>query len=328
MLCKALTTLGGNAEDAYEEFERYHLRPALWCPLQATTSPSPYAWTDDARDSRIEISHDQLLAASWSSRFSLQLRPHSFDCPGGYWRSAAGEPRDDDQLDDCYCIGAGGNNYPFPESPGDWPIRSYAKHAAFRDFHFKTMVGLWIFDDPRRAERVELATHRALRDRRAPVPSSSREVYCLKDLEHVQQTLRQTLKLSNQQLLQLQSEDLKDARRNKRGQQMPEASLGYWVCSFSSSSCKTRLCLKWCFTKDMLCELETMCELLWASWCPLQATTVLLSSCDEGVWARVFAYHHMPWLLNVWPVEHICKSFSLSLTAIGQIDPNCFFFSA
>ena len=107
MLCKALTTLGGNAEDAYEEFERYHLRPALWCPLQATTSPSPYAWTDDARDSRIEISHDQLLAASWSSRFSLQLRPHSFDCPGGYWRSAAGEPRDDDQLDDCYCIGAG-----------------------------------------------------------------------------------------------------------------------------------------------------------------------------------------------------------------------------
>ena len=110
----------------------------------------------------------------------------------------------------------GGNNYPFPESPGDWPIRSYAKHAAFRDFHFKTMVGLWIFGDPRRAERVELATHRALRDRRAPVPSSSREVYCLKDLEHVQQTLRQTLKLSNQQLLQLQSEDLKDARRNKR----------------------------------------------------------------------------------------------------------------
>jgi len=24
-------------------------------------------------------------------------------------------------------------------------------------------------------------------------------------------------------------------------------------------------------------------------------------------------------------VQHICKSFSLSLTAIGQIDPNCFF---
>ena len=90
------------------------------------------------------------------------------------------------------------------------------------------MVGLWIFGDPRRAALVEQATHRALRNRRAPVPSKSREVYCLKDLEHVERALKQKMILSNQQLLQLQSEDLKDARRNKRGQQMPEASPGYW----------------------------------------------------------------------------------------------------
>jgi len=89
------------------------------------------------------------------------------------------------------------------------------------------MVGLWIFGDPKRAEMVELATHHALRNRRAPVPSKSREVYCLKDLEHVQQTLKQKMKLSNQQFLQLQSEDLKNTRNNKRGPQMPEDSPGY-----------------------------------------------------------------------------------------------------
>ena len=49
-------------------------------------------------------------------------------------------------------------NYPFPGSPGDWRIRLYAKHATCRDFNFKTMVGLWIFGDPKRAEMVELAT--------------------------------------------------------------------------------------------------------------------------------------------------------------------------
>ena len=84
MLCKAPTTLDGHAQDAYEEFERDQDHPASWCTLQATTSP--YAWTDDDNDAygrRLEISHDQLLAASWSSRFSLQLRPHPFDCPGG-----------------------------------------------------------------------------------------------------------------------------------------------------------------------------------------------------------------------------------------------------
>jgi hypothetical protein len=88
------------------------------------------------------------------------------------------------------------------------------------------MVGLWIFGDPKRAEMVELATHHALRNR-APVPSKSREVHCLKDLEHVQQTLKQKMKLSNQQFLQLQSEDLKNTRNNKRGPQMPEDSPGY-----------------------------------------------------------------------------------------------------
>ena len=223
--------------------------PCVVVPSSSNNVPVPYAWTDDARDSRIEISHDQLLAASWSSRFSLQLRPHSFDCPGGYWRSAAGEPRDDDQLDDCYCIGAGREQLSI-SGISRWLANQVIRQArCISRFPFQDMVGLWIFGDPRRAERVELATHRALRDRRAPVPSSSREVYCLKDLEHVQQTLRQTMKLSNQQLLQLQSEDLKDARRNKRGQQMPEASPGYWVCSFSSSSCKTRIVFEMMFHK-------------------------------------------------------------------------------
>jgi hypothetical protein len=135
---------------------------------------------------------------------------------GDQWRSAHGEPRDNDQLDDCYSIlKLGTTNFSFPDVLSDMRIRQCAIHANFREFHYKTLAGLFVFGDPERAETVERATRRALRDCRAPIPSGSRECYYLKDLEQVQQTHRQKWKFPPIRWFNrsLRKEEKEDAKR-------------------------------------------------------------------------------------------------------------------
>ena len=108
-----------------------------------------------------------------------------------HWRSADGEPRDNDQLDDSYSI-LKPTNFPFPDVLGDMRSRQYATNANSRvplqdlrrPFFSYLVIG-----------KGQRATHRALRDRRAPLPSSSRECCHLKDL-HVWQTLRQKMEMT------------------------------------------------------------------------------------------------------------------------------------
>ena len=109
----------------------------------------------------------------------------------------------------------------------DARIRNYARRT-FTTFHWHRFSGIYIVSNAKRAELAERerATHRALKDLRAPFPKS-KEPYFFKGTNAVKQVLQEELQLSTEELLSSQEEDRRRARKARQtGEE--EVSPGFW----------------------------------------------------------------------------------------------------